>query len=472
MKKITTLTLVLLSITLYSQNWKPINTWEKFHYKYSDSTYITHTLWVDSADNAGGDSTYYLNRIVTGDGTYSKPGNMLCNQPQFLMRKVAFTNQGIYTFQDTNDFALNTLASVGDTWDYNTSGITAEVIEKNEAVIFSQTDSLKTILLSNGDTIKLSKNHGIILFPGSGSNYYRLVGIEGRDLGELLPDFHDFFTFEVDDVFQYEIEEGYAADFFYNKLEKISILERWEEPGLKFYKVQKIARQINYQVYPYPVALDTFYYNNIDTINFTDSLMHYANRYNNELLKLSDSFNMYYSYLKLTGFNGRFAKVLPGEGSEAYTMEDKSPLKSNNLLIPADAFFKKKYATGLGCVYTKKGYHEYDFNKELIGYIKEGNTTGTVYSDSYLLGMENLYSKNTAIDIFPNPATDVIYIEGLRKLDFVRITDIQGHVLFEEKVKESGITFLVPVESYTSGIYFISIINGDKMYNKKMMISN
>lgn len=473
MKKITTLTLAILSITLYAQNWKPMNSWEKFNYKYSDFNYITHTLWVDSADNLGGDSTYYLNRVVTDDGVTSYPDYLLWNQPQFLMRKVEFTNQGIYTFQDTNSFTINTFAHVGETWDYNTSGVTAEIIEQNEAIIFGQTDSLKTILLSTGDTIKLSKNHGILLFPGSENNYYRLVGMEEREMGELVPDFNDFFSFEIDDVFQYEIEEGYAADYFYNTLKKITILDQWEEPGAKFYKVRSIARKMNYEVYPYPVVLDTIYYNSVDTISFSDSLMHYANRFNNELVKISGGFfNHLYSYLQFSEFNDRFAKILPGEGNNAYTIDVEAPLKPSNVLMPADAYFKKKYALGLGNVHQQKSINEYDYIKELIGYIKEGNTTGTVYSDSYLLGMKNDNTQKSSIEVFPNPAFDKVYIKGLRKLDLIRITNIQGHVLFEEKAKRNRATILIPLDSYASGIYFISIIHGNNIFNKKIMVAN
>jgi len=87
--------------------------------------------------------------------------------------------------------------------------ISAEVIAITAGEILGNADSLKHIALSNGDTIILSKSHGIIEFPQvDNDTYYRLIGIQTRGLGFKMPDYREFFDFNVGDIFQYEIETG------------------------------------------------------------------------------------------------------------------------------------------------------------------------------------------------------------------------------------------------------------------------
>ena len=65
-------------------------------------------------------------------------------------------------------------------------------------------DSVKEIGLSNGDIIKLSKNYGLLQFPGAGSDTYNLKGIEGvNPIGEQTLSSHDIYDFQVGDVLQY-----------------------------------------------------------------------------------------------------------------------------------------------------------------------------------------------------------------------------------------------------------------------------
>jgi len=68
-------------------------------------------------------------------------------------------------------------------------------INKTEKEIFNRADSIKTIQLSTGDTIIISKNYGIFRFDDIfENNKYSLVGINNL-LGDSVPDFFDFFDF-------------------------------------------------------------------------------------------------------------------------------------------------------------------------------------------------------------------------------------------------------------------------------------
>ena len=93
---------LILSITfpvfVLAQNWSPIRVNDTMNYQHSDSAYISHSIWVESATIAEDDSIFYLNRVVK-----DIPGNpeiALRNQPQFLSPSVTKQMDAIYVCPD------------------------------------------------------------------------------------------------------------------------------------------------------------------------------------------------------------------------------------------------------------------------------------------------------------------------------------------------------------------------------------
>jgi hypothetical protein len=190
------------ALTLTAQNWQPLNTTETFHYKRDTAAYIEQSIRVDSAHESATDTTWFLTRIVTPCPTCPYP-NYQFNPPTCLQRQVSKGSGGIFVFSDTATYTLYSLAGIGDNWTWS-PGVLAVVDTITEQLVFGITDSVKTILLSSGDTVLLSKAHGLLTFPpGTGSAPFRLVGIAGRNLGQLLPGFNGFFDFDPGEVYQY-----------------------------------------------------------------------------------------------------------------------------------------------------------------------------------------------------------------------------------------------------------------------------
>jgi len=127
MKEMITVLFVILASYLAAQNWSPILVNEKMNYRHSDSTYISHTIWVDSVETNGDNMIYHLNRIVKD--VPDNPEIVLRNQPQFLFKQMTDQNLGYYLFSYPGEIVIKSLAGIGDGWVFNQqSFILAEVI--------------------------------------------------------------------------------------------------------------------------------------------------------------------------------------------------------------------------------------------------------------------------------------------------------------------------------------------------------
>ena len=173
MKKLFT-NLFLLTFSLcYSQNWAPINSIEKFNYQIDTASYISNTLWIDSVKIIGSDSVFYLNKIVLD--CFDCPWTFdpliefkIANQGQFLQERIIKKEPDVYRFEGKRTFTLKTHFALNESWTFDSTGnVVATVVDIFEDEIFGETDSLKTIQLSNGAKV-------------------RYLGIDAPDKGEQL----------------------------------------------------------------------------------------------------------------------------------------------------------------------------------------------------------------------------------------------------------------------------------------------
>jgi hypothetical protein len=79
-----------------------------------------------------------------------------------------------------------------------------------------------------------------------------------------------------------------------------------------------------------------------------------------------------------------------------------------------------------------------------------------------------------SVNIFPNPATDVVNIEvnGLEEDLHVTIMDITGRVVFEDvETSSSNYSKAISLGDYSTGIYLVRLTSGDKEATKKIQIN-
>jgi hypothetical protein len=283
-------TIIFLTIVcasrLAAQDWSPILVNEKMNYQHTDSVYISHTIWVESVQYSGNDTIYQLNRIVK-----DVPGNpeiALRNQPQFLLKQMKKQDAGVYTFNDPGGFTIHALGANSETWLFDQdNNIIAQVTSLSLEDVFGVQDSVKVIILSDGNEIRLSKNFGILKFPDfeNGGNYL-LVGIQNTAYGESVPDFWDIFDFEVGDVFQYKYHDLYAGSGYVNDFTiKYTISTKTISGNTIEYETEGIEAG-NFQ-YLYP-PWDGYSYAYFVTyeLEYFDSSNYSVNKFNDELIKM------------------------------------------------------------------------------------------------------------------------------------------------------------------------------------------
>ena len=77
--------------------------------------------------------------------------------------------------------------------------------------------------------------------------------------------------------------------------------------------------------------------------------------------------------------------------------------------------------------------------------------------------------KNSLITIYPNPAKDCFFINGLTGNEIIRIADSSGRVLFRHEAVNALES--IPVNGWNSGIYFVTIIGDDAVKTLKLVVS-
>ena len=84
------------------------------------------------------------------------------------------------------------------------------------------------------------------------------------------------------------------------------------------------------------------------------------------------------------------------------------------------------------------------------------------------LGIGDFQIDNLAL--YPNPATNVLYMEGLPQADLeVRIVDMQGRIVMSQSIQTNN---GLDVSSLTSGMYQLMIVDGNTIVGNKKFVKN
>ena len=159
MKNFILLIALFFNLGISAQNWNPISLNITYNYKTDTVQWITNTIFVDSINVNLNDTIFYLNRIMGECNTCPNQTYKLMNKPQFLLKQVTKKTDSLFIFQDTSEFNIKPLKSNGDFWTFDSiNSINATITSVSLQNILGIMDSIKTISLSNGDTIILSKS--------------------------------------------------------------------------------------------------------------------------------------------------------------------------------------------------------------------------------------------------------------------------------------------------------------------------
>ena len=465
---------------------------------------ITATIWTDSVEVNGNDSVFYLNRIMCDTCVTIIGGPNSCdtcyaaiNRPQFFQRSVSVFSNGAVNFRDTGNLMLMTLANVSDTWLFDSSwNVSATVTSIGMDSIFGSFDSIKTILLTTGDTIILSQNFGVLQFPhGYGTNsYYRLAGIEGRNLGEQVPKFADFFDFDVGDMFEYKIADYTMECHPKDVIFKYTITNRLVNGNVYDFAVDGIKLLHDWMLWNPSCAPHDYYWTELFSnyhIVFIDSATHVTNKFNREYFILNyqipeldipcfGNYDSIYDRIRMFPDSNNLLQKsfgisgLPDVNNQSYYfylnyLTDTLNPSGLNIAWQSHSLI---YTVGLGV--TAKSYSscfEPSYEEHLTAYRKNGDTVGVFTPDSILLmGLKQEQFKDDVL-ISPNPATSILLISHLpHKLMEISLTDIQGKTLLKKTAEDFQVE--LDINDVESGLYFITIKSSAGIFSKKVLIQH
>ena len=491
--------LLFLPVGLLSHNWQLINPNNVCFYKTNGSELINNTVMVDSVIYGNNDTVLFLNTVITPCDT-CKDYSIPCDnpyphsndpkyqliQPNFLQKKIQILPGGKWYFQDTAYFVILPFARLSDIWLFDTANnISAEITEKTYAEVFPAVfDSVKTITLSNNREIRLSKNFGIIEFPDLfGDNAPAiLAGVEGDTVaGASLYKFKDYFNFNIGDVFQY-YREHWWVDWndvnFRESFIKYKIISKKISGDTLKYGISGIIKEDDYPGYRYE-----------DTLVFIDSANHITNQYLNTLFDYTVDCRWCISRgdtYKTKLLYSNYGFTLLDTTSLVNFLPGQNPLIAN-LFFPCDEYpgflgspdenNQRTYTLGFGLsVFRVEGF-EWATDSLIIGYVRNGDTVGTVYDDDVLLFQELFpEEKNTRVNTYPNPAKSVlnIYVKGnMKNQPFeVILLNLQGQVVFQKKFMHNRRLFKINTLSFQNGFYLMEIKFPDHIETHKVVIQH
>jgi len=506
MKKIFLLSYLILSGILHSQNWNVFNKGYRYNYKYNYSSLVSNVLFVDTVKQSGADTIYTLNRIgvectgscptitaaLTPSVTYVVP-----NMPQFLQRCIKKYSNGLVQLYDTTKIVIVPTCTLNQSWlfdsIYNKTAVCVSISTLN---IFGNTDSIKTILIQNVDTLILSKSFGILLFPDpyAKNRYYRLAGIEKKasyDLislyGEKVPNAWDFYNYDVGDQFCFEKSYTNSYNNSYCWLEKTNINSKTPTQTGYDYYINSLVKSNAFNFYVsdpcnpfFPFTTNTtsgishFY---MTLGNIPENYMYPNMIYPKGLVNNNTSANI----VKFgTDNTGKFYKYC-GRPCANYA----SPILPNNnaiVILTKDGNIDLLYASfnngpsaiklalsfgeNFGKINDIDIYFETFSTGCLTSFTKNNNFYFGSCFDAVGIPENNPDAKNALI--YPNPANNILHLkipEGCN----IEIINTFGEKIFN---KNAGPDEKIDISNFMDGIYFVSLKNSNFSYKQKVIVKH
>jgi hypothetical protein len=87
-----------------------------------------------------------------------------------------------------------------------------------------------------------------------------------------------------------------------------------------------------------------------------------------------------------------------------------------------------------------------------------------------IIDLEVSSIENIPINIYPNPASENVFIEALEKIESIQIIDINGRVVLVNKYIESNQVVNVDISNFPQGIYIISVLTASQNINQFLVV--
>lgn len=489
MKKIYFLFLVL-QLGLNGQNWNPFNYAYRYNYSYNNSTIVSHILFADSFDVNGQDTLLFLNRIALPCNgsclttTVTEPSGkyyFVSNIPQMMQRKLLKKSNCWIQFLDTASLNISSQFTLNQTWLADTSeNVNAQFVSLSTRNVFGAIDSVRVYILGNSDSIVLSKNHGILVFPQpyNFNKYYRLKGIERNHVydsvsvkGTKVPNAWDIYRFEPGDVIcreQFGHDRTVLSPINYKDFEQLTITGRTITANSYLYSLDRFQR---WQKAPEFSLFFMEYYTNWDTYTISINNLTNETRIENAIYPgalvqgsvpiILRNFSPGVIGRSIGSFGvdnaGRFYKTTGAATITAYTIPASTDKSCGLDVAGTNGVVMERALQGSSYVYfmptfglMSSGRSQEIFSSEMHLECFERN--GVSIFGPKIIGINETADARRP-RLFPNPASSLLYCEGVDSAIAI-IYDLLGKQIAHKLFAANG---TCDVSDISAGTYLISI---------------
>lgn len=480
--------LLLLGQPAITQNWQPISAEQGYYAWLLDGDEAYRFIRVESTFSAGEDLILKLTDRTAPCDTCaapvtscieSPPGVFRRFDPHFLQKTLTISPGDRYHFSDTGSVVLLAAAQIGEFWLWDTlENVTATVHAAEKAILWGQEDSIKTLLLSTGDTVRLAKGLGLLQFPDGyqTGRYFRLKGIQAANVGISLPTVRDIYDLKVGDRFEYSIYNTNHGEYE-DIIRQYTILSKTQTPAGFAYSVS--GRQY------------------VESYGYGGSNPERTGSYSGVLTYETgpeEFVNFAYSEPWPNSLHGTFGEiVIPGEYVEAGEWGTELRYGTGHsycAFSPGDTLigsaynydFQARYVEGIGEANYSIYYWEYSESRTLQAWQRGDSVLGTFSPDS-LFGDDSpppiagVPNEDFLGQSFPNPADEITTIPFGTTADMLvtlNIFDFHGrHLtsLIDNRVMQAGTyNWEVNTSTLPGGWYYYRLEIGKEVFVKKMRI--
>jgi hypothetical protein len=280
----------------------------------------------------------------------------------------------------------------------------------------------------------------------------------------------EIYNFQVGDVFQYKSEwMSFAMGWGGTTLLKQKILSRDSTSAGYSYSVEQCRKYWDVSITGIPGPVHHEY--QIITKNYTDSETNKLNHFPGQMVMnpLGPGYSEYYvSEMTIKTDTGQtISRIVGGHETGLFYY------CGTDTLAPMGETFSDEYTTGLGAVgYYNNGFESYDYT-HLIGYVKNGDTIGIIYPDEFILQDVLAYKAFGDIDVYPNPAKNIIYIrfaEKEVKSVEVELLECGGQIVRRLVIHEPAATINFDIADVVPGLYLMLIKIPGRVISRKIVI--
>jgi hypothetical protein len=487
--------LLLACFNLFGQNWRPIALGETHHFRSDTAQHFPdRSIRVDSVMGNPLDSVYYLTRYLE----LLSLDTAAVNQPGFCQHSMHIRPGGWYQFVGPGNVAIHATAGLNDVWLLDSiQTLSATVEDIWQGTVLGQVDSLKLIRIAGGDSLILSKDHGIVEWPAAlGAGHFQLVGLQEQQLGERYPTFEEWFPYQVGQQFFWESEylifDGTSNAFYgHYKMLVDSVVHDADGIIVTFSYVYEYGAQTNNG----PIYWSFIYTGSSYTVSMRKTGNTAFRHLHKEAWSQPDSILVYlptdlmdFRWVDLapqysTEFSKalEFSTILRTEISRADTALILNIGETNSAQAGCFAMDSSGYAlfymwdqceyrvrSGLGLEHIRFQGIDENGESNLVGYITlSGDTVGNAWRTWFLTNVGD--AGELPVQLYPNPATDRTIVQwpsgDAWKLELM---DAKGMLLrMEEGI---GSAHSLNVEGLPAGIYLLRLEQGGVSGSRRLSI--